>query len=109
MFFAIAPQQVALPDGPTLDFRVNPADTSLVEIHIAAADGVHVLTFKRNGAYASSEFIPTEKPEADAAPATEPAPPQQPSPPIAPLAEYKSVNDDAVRNGEYTSADQTKP
>jgi hypothetical protein len=91
MFFAIAPQQVALPSGDTLDFRVNPADTSLVEIHIAGHDGTHVLTFKRNGAYASSEFIPTDKPVAELAPPTEPPPPSNP------LVGYKSVDDDAVR------------
>lgn len=49
MFFSISPQSVALPGGQTLDFRVNPSDSSICEIHIATPDGVVVKSFKRNG------------------------------------------------------------
>lgn len=83
MYFSIAaPQIITLPDGTNLSFRVNPADSSLVELHIVGVDGndvpgTHVLTFKRNGGPNDTFFIPTAQID------------EQPP--------YKSVNDDAVR------------
>lgn len=69
MYFSIAaPQVITLPDGTQLSFRVNPADTSLVEMHIVGVDGndvpgTHVLTFKRNGGPNDTSFVPTNPPK----------------------------------------------
>ncbi len=78
MYFSIsAPQQVTLPTDPpvTLSFRVNSADSSLVEIHIVGANdedvaGTHILTFKRNGAPSDTVFVPTPEAPKPATPTT---------------------------------------
>jgi hypothetical protein len=132
-YFSIAaPQTVVLPDGSTLSFRINPANSALVEIHldgVASADddtpGKHVLSFNRNGSAASQAFVPKLDPNAPqpyAQPVSEetaarkdaadkgialiPGEPvaaqveaheANPPPTPGPLAGFKSVNDDAVR------------
>ena len=64
MYFSIsAPQNVTLPDGSLLSFRVNATDSSLVEMHILGKDkndvaGTHILTFKRNGGPQETSFTP---------------------------------------------------
>ncbi len=52
--------------------------------------GTHVLTFKRNGAASDTTFVPVAKPV-------------DPENSQAPLAAYKSVDDDAVRKDKYGS------
>ncbi len=98
-YFSIAaPQTVPIytadKDGETpaivLDFRINAANSALVEIHVKGlpcsddgeTEGTNVLTFNRNGGFVSAQFVP------------KPVAPDEP----APLAGYKSVDDDAVRN-----------
>lgn len=87
MYFSIsAPQSLAIPDGPSLSFRVNTADSSLVEMHVSVPGGVHVFTFKRNGTLADQSFHEAVQPE--------------------PLAGYKSVDDEPVRSAP---ADTSSP
>lgn len=99
-YFSIAaPQTVVLPDGTQLHFRINPADSSLVEIHLAGEHngetGTHIVTFKRNGGQTGKlEFVPVEAPKSN---------------PAQPLAGYKSVNDDAVREPLVAENGQVKP
>lgn len=78
-FSISAPQNVTLPSGRVISFRVNAQDTSLVEMHIPDTDGTHILTFKRNGGAQDQTFVGR---------------PETPKP----LAGYKSVDDDAVRD-----------
>lgn len=85
MYFSIsAPQNVTLPDGRVLSFRVNPVDTSLVELHVLGTNqndetGTHVLSFKRNGSMADQSFVALPKPDAP----------------------YPSVDKDAVRGDNW--------
>lgn len=81
MFFSIAPQSVTIPGGPTLTFTVDATDSSLCTI----TAGAHVITFKRNGDLISVVETPSAEP--------------------APLAGYKSVNDDAVRTEATKQSD----
>ncbi len=97
MYFSIsAPQQVTLPDGTVLSFRVNAQDSSLCEIHIVGKDGedvagTHILTFKRNGGPSDTTLVATPQ----IAPAAAPAP-AKPA--------YKSVDDDAVRADDWSGS-----
>lgn len=109
MYFSIAaPQNVPLPDGRVLSFRVNPVDTSLVELHIAGADhndaqGTHVLTFKRNGAAQDTQFVPTAQPALkEDIPGT-----PVPVPPV-PYADAPSVDEDAVRANSWPTQPPNK-
>ena len=83
MYFSIAaPQNVTLPDGTILSFRVNAQNSALCELHVVGVDGqdvagTHILTFNRNGTPSDTSFVPT------------PVQPAQPA--------YKSVDEDAVR------------
>lgn len=146
-YFSIAaPQSVTLPNGTTLHFRINPADSSQVEIHLTGerdgAKGTWVIPMRRNGSAAGA-------PEFSAAPTSSDAPPNRAridamddSHPLKaelkrrqeaadnnvpldadgnerdraaaqpdkadernPLAGYKSVNDDAVRPGTASVAE----
>ncbi len=100
MYFSIAaPQQVILPDGRVLSFRVNGQDSSLCEIHVIEEEaggvaGTHILTFKRNGGPQDTAFAAT--------------PQIEPAPPVAPLEGYKSVDDDAVRTDKAASLNLPK-
>ncbi len=111
MYFSIsAPQQVTLPDGQVLSFRVNAQDSSLCEIHIVGVDGndvagTHVLTFKRNGAPSDTQFIPVPKPIEQPAYKTGPTDAEIEAKKQADLkvadAPYASVNKDAVRADDW--------
>lgn len=62
--FSIETQTVSLPGLPVLRFRVNPVDTSLVELHIdtkgpAGESGTLIAVFKRNGGPATTSFFAT--------------------------------------------------
>ncbi len=104
MYFSIAaPQQVTLPDGTVLSFRVNAQDSSLCEIHVLGVDGndaagTHILSFKRNGSPADTTFVATPK---------APGPPQPKE--VAPLAGFKSVDDDAVRTDASAPTPPAEP
>lgn len=73
-YFAIAaPQTVHLPDGTQIDFRVNAADTSQVEIHISGkhdqlGNGTWVIPLKRNGGPAGSPEFSARPTPADGQP-----------------------------------------
>lgn len=73
-YFAIAaPQTVILPNGTTLNFRVNPVDSSQVEIHMTGdhngAQGTWVIPMKRNGTAAGApEFSATAQAKSEAPP-----------------------------------------
>ena len=92
MYFSIsAPQDVTLPDGRVLSFRVNAQDSSLCEMHIIGKDaddtpGTHILTFKRNGGPQETSFTPV------AAIPTQPA-----------YADAPSVDKDAVRADAWST------
>ncbi len=110
MYFSIsAPQSVAIPSpgGPiTLEFRVNPADSSLVEIHATGADkdgidGTHILTFKRNGGAQDQTFVPTPAPETTVATNGPQADASSPTTSPASKKSYPSVDDDAVRADDW--------
>lgn len=119
MYFSIAaPQVITLPDGTQLSFRVNPADTALVELHIVGVDGndvpgTHVLTFKRNGGPNDTSFVPTAQidEQPDYKSADEGTREVNHTPQDAPLSQYASVNDEPIR-GPYPDTDgpvDTKP
>ncbi len=107
MYFSIAaPQSVTVPTpaGPvTIEFRVNPADSSLVEIHVKGAspdgiDGTHTLTFKRNGTASDQTFTPVERPAGAPLPVGKQLSEDIPGTPVpVPPVPYASVNDGAVR------------
>ncbi len=97
MYFSIsAPQQVTLPDGTMLSFRVNAQNSAICEIHIVGKDGAdvagtHILSFNRNGSPSDTAFVPT--PDAPT-PAT-PTPAQ---------VEAKKQADMKVADAPYTTA-----
>lgn len=118
--FAIAAQSVVMPDGSTINFRVNPVDSSHVEMHVSGRDrdghpGTHVMTFKRNGGPQDVTFAATAAPDnpnpgrfpkresesqkaeldarADLANHNIPLDPN----PENPLADFQTVDEDAVR------------
>ena len=99
MYFSIsAPQNVTLPDGTTLSFRVNPVDSSLCEIHMVGVDGsdvagTHILTFGRNGGPKDTAFVANPKPVEPVVAA--------PIPPVPKPASYPSVDKDAVRADDW--------
>lgn len=112
MYFSIAaPQNVTLPDGQVLSFRVNAQDSSLVEIHIIGADGndvpgTHILTFKRNGSPSDTQFVAAPKQDQQPAYKTSAEPDEDipgtpvPVPPV-PYADSPSVDQDAVRANSW--------
>jgi len=65
MYFSIAaPQNVTLPDGTILSFRINAQNSALCELHVVGVDGqdvagTHILTFNRNGTPSDTSFVPT--------------------------------------------------
>lgn len=73
-YFSIAaPQTVVLPNGTQLHFRVNPADSSQVELHVTGerdgAEGTWVIPMRRNaGAAGIPEFSATAQPATDQPP-----------------------------------------
>lgn len=89
MFFSIAPQSITIPGGPTLDFRVNPSDSSICEIHIAQPDGaVRVMSFKRNGVSAGPDETFATAPDGTRKRIPDDG---------RPLAGFRSVDEDPVR------------
>ncbi len=112
MYFSIsAPQQVALPDGTVLSFRVNAQNSAICEIHIVGKDGsdeesptgTHILSFNRNGGPSDTVFVPTPEAPSPAASASKPAVDTS-----APTKPYPSVDKDAMArtpSGEPVRAD----
>lgn len=101
-YFAIAaPQTVVLPNGLTLDFRIDPQDSSIVEIHLRGLSldgqqGTYIMPFKRNGSPAGrTEFIPT---------------PDAPQPAAAGPDDYEAQKhaERSVVDGEYSRAGEDK-
>lgn len=108
MYFSIsAPQNLTLPDGQILSFRVNAQDSSLCEMHIVGVDGndvagTHVLTFKRNGGPQDTAFVPAEQPKEQ--PAYKDAPDERPA-----YADAPSVDKDAVRGNSWAAEGTRSP
>ncbi len=114
MYFSIsAPQNVTLPDGQVLSFRVNAVDSSLVEIHVLGTndkdeDGTRILTFKRNGAPSDTTFVPVEKPKETAVDTKGPTADASAADAKPPAKPYPSVDKDAVRADDWqTTRDMT--
>ncbi len=105
MYFSIsAPQQVTLPDGTVLSFRVNAQNSAICEIHIVGQDGedvagTHILSFNRNGAPSDTQFVPVP----DAPKPSPAASADQPATPTPAQVEAKKQADMKVADAPYTS------
>jgi len=99
MYFSIAaPQNVTLPDGKILSFRVNAQNSALCELHVVGVDGqdvagTHILTFSRNGTPSDTSFVPT---------------PVQPAQPTSEAATGKAIDVD-LKKSEAAYDKQTAP